>query len=236
MNKYIDIFLPYVDTGYSKTQILSLGVQAVTGKWFNYERTQLQMPDEECRTSGSANAWIWVVDYQLAAYKLQNEIYGQSNITLTEDRVSIIDVYRGANYKGSYINNSLSNSAPTSTIKNDSASQTTSKSDVPETTKKTETKVETEIQTEIQTEKVTVAQTEAKTEIQTEKETVAQTENVTQTPIVETTVEIIETTEVLEITENVQIPDTTVSVSVEEVTSPLPTTNEESTLATEVAA
>lgn len=101
LNKYIDILLPYIDTGYSKTQILSLGVQAITGKWFNYERTQLQMPDEECRTSGSANAWIWVVDYQLAAHKLQTEIYGQSNITISEDRVSIIDIYRGANYTSS---------------------------------------------------------------------------------------------------------------------------------------
>ena len=107
LNKYIDILLPYVDTGYAKTQILSLGVQALTGKWFNYERTQLQMPDEECRTPGSANAWIWVVDYQLAAYKLQTEIYGQSNITLGENRISIIDVYKGANYTGNYSDNSV---------------------------------------------------------------------------------------------------------------------------------
>ncbi len=118
LNKYIDILLPYVDTGYAKTQILSLGVQAVTGKWFNYERTQLQMPDEECRTSGSANAWIWVVDYQLAAHKLQNELYGMSNITLNEGRTSIIDVYRGANYKGDYSNSGSSNTVST-TLSND---------------------------------------------------------------------------------------------------------------------
>ena len=116
LNKYIDILLPYVDTGYSKTQILSLGVQAVTGKWFNYDRTQLQMPDEESRTSGSANAWIWVVDYQLAAHKLQNELYGQSNITLNEGRTSIIDVYRGANYSGDY-SSSSSNTASTAPSK-----------------------------------------------------------------------------------------------------------------------
>ena len=116
LNKYIDILLPYVDTGYAKTQILSLGVQAVTGKWFNYERTQLQMPDEESRTSGSANAWIWVVDYQLAAQKLQNELYGKSNITLNEGRTSIIDVYRGANYRGDYSNNNSSNSNSSNTV------------------------------------------------------------------------------------------------------------------------
>lgn len=100
LNKYIDILLPYVETGYTEGQILSLGIKAVTGGWANYERKQLQMPPEDCRTSGSADMWIWVVDYQLAAHKLQMELYGDSNITIREDRVSIIDVYNGANYTG----------------------------------------------------------------------------------------------------------------------------------------
>lgn len=101
LNKYIDILLPYVETGYSEGQILSLGIKAVTGGWANYKRSQLQMPPEDCRISGSANMWIWVVDYQLAAHQLQTEIYGKSNITIEEERTSIIDVYRGANYSGS---------------------------------------------------------------------------------------------------------------------------------------
>lgn len=117
LNKYLDILLPYVDTGYSEGQILSLGIKAITGKWFNYERSQHQMPDEECRTSGSANAWIWVVDYELAAHKLQMELYGQSNIPINEGRTSIIDVYRGANYTGISSNNNSSsgNNTPTTT-------------------------------------------------------------------------------------------------------------------------
>ncbi len=100
LNKYIDLLLPYVDTGYKKTEIVSMGIKALTGGWANYDRKQLQMPPEDCRTSGSANMWIWVVDYELAAHQLQMELYGQSNINITEDRVSIIDVYRGANYSG----------------------------------------------------------------------------------------------------------------------------------------
>ena len=145
LNKYIDILLPYVDTGYAKTQILSLGVQAVTGKWFNYERTQLQMPDEESRTSGSANAWIWVVDYQLAAHKLQNELYGQSNITLNEGRTSIIDVYRGANYTGDYSNNSSSSTASTSLSNNADTPHTTENQFIePDTTEIMTTQEETE--------------------------------------------------------------------------------------------
>ncbi len=106
LNKYIDLLLPYVDTGYKKTEIVSMGIKALTGGWANFERTQLQMPPEDCRTSGSANMWIWVVDYELAAHKLQMELYGQSNIVIAEDRVSIIDVYRGANYTGTGNSNS----------------------------------------------------------------------------------------------------------------------------------
>lgn len=116
LNKYIDILLPYIETGFSNSEILSLGMKALTGKWYNYEQSQVQMPDEECRTSGSANAWIWVVDYQLAAHKLQKELYGESNIVIAEDRISIIDVYRGANYSSSSSsssgNNSSSNNTP----------------------------------------------------------------------------------------------------------------------------
>ncbi len=157
LNKYIDILLPYVDTGYSKTQILSLGVQALTGKWFNYERTQLQMPDEESRTSGSANAWIWVVDYQLAAHKLQTELYGKSNITLNEGRTSIIDVYRGANYKGDY-SNSSSNTVSTTLPNNSYVPQTTEEQDVPDTTEVLTTMEQTE---EPVTEDTTVENTDS---------------------------------------------------------------------------
>ncbi len=99
LNKYIDVLLPYVDTGYSKTEILSLGLKALAGGWAKYERKQLQMPPIDCRTSGSASGWIWVVDYQKAANILQNELYGTSNIVLKENRVSLIDIYKGAKYE-----------------------------------------------------------------------------------------------------------------------------------------
>ena len=110
LNKYIDLLLPYVDTGYKKTEIVSMGIKALTGGWAGFERKQLQMPPEDCRASGSANMWIWVVDYELAAHKLQMELYGQSNINITDDRISIIDVYNGANYTGSSDSNNSDSS------------------------------------------------------------------------------------------------------------------------------
>ena len=169
LNKYIDILLPYVDTGYSKTQILSLGVQALTGKWFNYERTQLQMPDEGSRTSGSANAWIWVVDYQLAAYNLQTEIYGQSNITLNEGRTSLIDVYRGANYRGDY-SNSSSNTVSTTLSQDNPIPQITENQEIPNTTEEISTDI---IIDEPVTEETTVDVTDLTEVVETTDTTVA---------------------------------------------------------------
>lgn len=122
LNKYIDILLPYVDTGYSKSQIISLGIKAITGKWYSYEQSQLTMPTAETRTSGSANAWIWVVDYELAAHNLQMEIYGESNITIDEDRTTIIDVYKGAKYRPS----ASSSSTPVTSSGSSSSDKTTS--------------------------------------------------------------------------------------------------------------
>lgn len=193
LNKYIDILLPYIDTGYSKTQILSLGVQAVTGKWFNYERTQLQMPDEESRTSGSANAWIWVVDYQLAAHKLQTELYGKSNITLNEGRTSIIDVYRGANYKGDYSNSSSSNTVSTTlSNKKPDVPQTTENQDIPDTTEIITTQPETE---EPITEDTTIEVTTSNDIVETPDTTVSVSDT---SPAPPTTDEIAPDTEVAE--------------------------------------
>lgn len=100
LNKYVDVLLPYVDTGYSYTEVISLGIKALTGGWAGFERSQIQMPPEDCRMPGSANMWIWVVDYQLAAYALQTELYGYSNIVLEDGRTSFIDLYNGTSGTG----------------------------------------------------------------------------------------------------------------------------------------
>ena len=124
LNKYIDILLPYVETGLSQTEIVSLGLKALTGKWYNYERNQMSLPDEESRTSGtgSSTGWIWVVDYQLAAYKLQMELYGKSNIVLEDNRTTLIDVYNGATYVSS--NSSGSNGSQNSSGDKNSTDKT----------------------------------------------------------------------------------------------------------------
>ncbi len=95
LNSYLNVLLPYIYTDFSKKEILSLGVQAITGSWANYSRSELQIPTADTRISGSMGFWIWVVDYQLAAQTLQKELYGETNIELEENRKTLIDVYRG---------------------------------------------------------------------------------------------------------------------------------------------
>ena len=170
INKYIDTLLPYVDTGYSKSQILSLGLKAITGGWAKYERTQLSVPNTKDPSAneaipGSANMWIWVVDYQEAAYNLQMELYGESNIVLDEDRTSIIDVYRGANYSGSSSsikdNNKNETEVPNTTEKLTTAPQTT----VPQTTQSATTDVNNEPTEEITTQEDTTVGEEPSSEV-----------------------------------------------------------------------
>jgi hypothetical protein len=170
INKYIDTLLPYVDTGYSKSQILSLGLKAITGGWAKYERTQLSVPNTKDPSAneaipGSANMWIWVVDYQEAAHNLQMELYGESNIVLDEDRTSIIDVYRGANYSGSSSsikdNNKNETEVPNTTEKLTTAPQTT----VPQTTQSATTDVNNEPTEEITTQEDTTVGEEPSSEV-----------------------------------------------------------------------
>ncbi len=130
LNKYLNALLPYVYTGFSKSEVLSLGMKAITNGWAFYERSELQIPTPETRTSGSMGSWIWVVDYQLAAQTLQNELYGESNIVLEEGRTTLIDIYKGTSGSGS------SDGGGSSVIEDDDNS-VNNETTVPETTEET---------------------------------------------------------------------------------------------------
>ena len=101
LNKYIDILMPQVMTGFKKSEIISIGSKAIMGGWAGYERSSLQVPSDDNCQQGSEGMWIWVVDYQMAAHELQMALYGQSNIIIPENRTSLIDIYNGANYDSS---------------------------------------------------------------------------------------------------------------------------------------
>ena len=84
----------YVKTDCSAAEIISLGTQALTGKWYRYELVSTGFPLEENCMDYNGSAWVWIVDFPADAQALQKLIYGESNIKLSEDRQSAIDLVR----------------------------------------------------------------------------------------------------------------------------------------------
>ncbi len=96
----LNTVIKYIKTDCGVTKIISLGTQALTEKWYEFEIVSGAVPSEEHRMDYRGNSWVWIVDYPAAAQALQTEIYGKSNIELKADRVSAIDVMRGTSYTG----------------------------------------------------------------------------------------------------------------------------------------
>lgn len=81
----------YLRTGYSQSEVLSLIATAYSHDWMNFEIAEYIMPNEDYveRIGGYINqsTWAWTVDYPLCAQRLQQILYGQTNIVLASDRV-----------------------------------------------------------------------------------------------------------------------------------------------------
>ena len=98
INAVSDVILANVRTNISRRAILSYAAKAVTDGWANFTISETTMPTAETRRSynSRSTAWIWVIDYPLAAQKLQLELYGETNINLPEgDRKTAITVMGG---------------------------------------------------------------------------------------------------------------------------------------------
>ena len=88
LNNALDMLFKYVKTDLTRMEILSYGVQGLTNGWLNYEVQQTAIADEDVfRTGYVGAASVVFIDFELAAQRVQTAIYGDSNITLAEDRV-----------------------------------------------------------------------------------------------------------------------------------------------------
>ncbi|MBQ7541311.1 MAG: LCP family protein [Clostridia bacterium] len=101
LNNMLNLVLPYVQTNYRRSQIFSLGTQALMQNWINYDMEQVSCPlldinedgsvemtgkDSYMMTGyGSAQEFVWIVDYQLDARRVQQALYGMTNIEINED-------------------------------------------------------------------------------------------------------------------------------------------------------
>jgi len=92
--------LKYIKTDLAADEIMKYITKGLTEKCYNYEIISSCYPEEDERMDYSGNAWVWIVDYPAAAQKMQTLIYGKSNITLSEDRVSAIDIMQNSRELG----------------------------------------------------------------------------------------------------------------------------------------
>ncbi len=91
INAAVNELFPNVKTSMSRTEILSFAANAVSGGWLSYPMSQATMPPDGMANGGYVgDQWVWIVDYEGSAYQLQNLLYGQSNIEMSDDRVSPI--------------------------------------------------------------------------------------------------------------------------------------------------
>ena len=88
----LSTLMEYVKTDFTSSELVSLATQALIGKWYGYKIESDSFPQTEHRLDYLGYAWVWIVDYPAAAQDLQNRIYGESNITLAENRLTAIDV------------------------------------------------------------------------------------------------------------------------------------------------
>ena len=95
--KTVNALADYVYTGYSKKELISIGNTAIKDGWLNYAMKTKNVPAEENCAGGqkfsvAPGNWIWLADIPKDAYELQMEIYGKSNIELSDNRPAYIEM------------------------------------------------------------------------------------------------------------------------------------------------
>ena len=94
----------YMRTGYTQSQVLKLIAQAVSHDWMKFDMSEMTLPNEDGVDSLGGyigSQWAWAVDYPICAQKLQNFLYGKTNITLKSDRLTVMDYLNGRSDSGS---------------------------------------------------------------------------------------------------------------------------------------
>ncbi len=102
LNNLVETFLPYVTTNYKYSEILSLATTALTDKWMNYEIVGMVEPSDDVRVGISGFRTytgyldVWIADYVKAAREVQLALYDTTNIVISSDHISAIDLARGS--------------------------------------------------------------------------------------------------------------------------------------------
>lgn len=97
INAVIDVILANMRTNISKNTIFGYIPTALSEGWANFKVSELTMPDKYTAYdyNSSQTAWVWIVDYPLAAQTTQLFLYNKTNIELPENRETAISVMGG---------------------------------------------------------------------------------------------------------------------------------------------
>ncbi len=100
--KLVKTFLPYVKTGYSKSELLSIATYGLSNGWLSYDTQTYTAPTNSTDENGNTittckggtyyNQWCWLVDYPLLSQIVQTNIYGKTNIVLSESRPNFLNL------------------------------------------------------------------------------------------------------------------------------------------------
>lgn len=82
LNNVVQTLGEYIYTDCSMTKMVSLGTNAIIGKWYNYTVYSMEAPPESARKAYDGKSWMWMVDYPYSAQYVQKQIYGESNIVI----------------------------------------------------------------------------------------------------------------------------------------------------------
>lgn len=82
LNTVVQTLGQYVYTDCPSTKIISLGTNAILGKWYNFQVYSMEAPPESARKDYKGSSWMWIVDYPYSAQYVQKQIYGETNIVI----------------------------------------------------------------------------------------------------------------------------------------------------------
>ncbi len=100
--KIVRTFLPYVKTGYSKSELISVATYGLSNNWLSFTTKTYTAPSNTTDENGNVittcvggtffNTWCWKVDFPLLAQIVQTNIYGQTSIVLADNRPNFINL------------------------------------------------------------------------------------------------------------------------------------------------
>lgn len=86
LNSMLKDLLPYVKTNLTENEILTYAAQALANGWLGYEIVETTLSDSTVfKTGYVGKSSVVFMEFPVAAQRIQNAIYGQTNIVINED-------------------------------------------------------------------------------------------------------------------------------------------------------